>query len=265
MNWQQVPVFINNRDRLETGTRELVNWLLDAGMTDIRIIDNKSSYPPLLEYYKTCPVKVIKLTGNYGSTALWDNEIHKGLDTYYVLTDADVVPVEDCPKDLVRLMIELYEELPKLGHRCEKIGPGIRIDNLPIHYDKRNEVVAHESRFFTDVVYKGAYQAPIDTTFALYSAKSAFTRPNSAQYRLSAPYIVEHKPWYSNSKHPSEEEKYYAKYCNPALTTWCRPPVETGWIKKPLPPEVDPCPRCKALCVVMTNGKMRCNQCGVHY
>ncbi len=47
----QIPIFINSRDRLGT-LRDLVNWLKKAGQQRIYILDNDSSYAPLLEYYR---------------------------------------------------------------------------------------------------------------------------------------------------------------------------------------------------------------------
>lgn len=48
--WRDVPIFINARDRLGVMKR-LIDWLLDAGYRNLIILDNNSTYPPLLEYY----------------------------------------------------------------------------------------------------------------------------------------------------------------------------------------------------------------------
>jgi|GEM_PF-5770443 len=49
-NWRYVPIFINARDRLGV-LKKLIDWLLDAGYRNLIILDNNSTYPPLLEYY----------------------------------------------------------------------------------------------------------------------------------------------------------------------------------------------------------------------
>lgn len=49
-NWRYVPIFINSRDRLGV-LKKLIDWLLDAGYRNLIILDNNSTYPPLLEYY----------------------------------------------------------------------------------------------------------------------------------------------------------------------------------------------------------------------
>jgi hypothetical protein len=57
MNWQEIPVFIINRDRL-TSLRQMVNWLLESGTRQIGIFDNASAYQPLLQYYRSLPSNV---------------------------------------------------------------------------------------------------------------------------------------------------------------------------------------------------------------
>ena len=48
-HWRDVPIFINARDRLGV-MKKLIDWLLDAGYRKLIILDNRSTYPPLLEY-----------------------------------------------------------------------------------------------------------------------------------------------------------------------------------------------------------------------
>ena len=41
MRWQEIPVYINNRDNLERGFKDLLEWLvIELGMEQITIIDN---------------------------------------------------------------------------------------------------------------------------------------------------------------------------------------------------------------------------------
>lgn len=53
-----LTVVINNRNRLST-TKKMVADLLKRGTTNIIIIDNESTYIPLLEWYKTLPTNII--------------------------------------------------------------------------------------------------------------------------------------------------------------------------------------------------------------
>ena len=58
------PIIINNYNRLEY-LKDLIAWLESAGMKKIYIIDNLSTYPPLLEFYKKIKYTVFKLDKNY--------------------------------------------------------------------------------------------------------------------------------------------------------------------------------------------------------
>ena len=120
---KQTPVFINVRDRV-TDLRALVEWLERAGHERIHLIDNASTWPPLLDYLSRSPHAVIELDRNLGSRALW----HAGLvpDEPYVLTDPDIVPTEDCPLDLVEHLQGLLVRYPQFS----KAGVGLYLDDV---------------------------------------------------------------------------------------------------------------------------------------
>src|ERR1019366_9044842 len=113
---EDIPVYITNRDRLTT-TKDLVNWLKSAGTRRIIILDNASSYPPLLEYYKVLPdgVTVHLLGRNLGPWAFWQEGLHRLQSTPYVVTDSDLVPASECPKDLVSKLNVLLHNRPESG------------------------------------------------------------------------------------------------------------------------------------------------------
>ena len=47
--FRKIPILVNSFNRLDC-LRGLVDWLRGAGYADIIIIDNASSFPPLLSY-----------------------------------------------------------------------------------------------------------------------------------------------------------------------------------------------------------------------
>ena len=57
IDYKDIPIVINNYNRITT-LLQLINGLESRGYRNIYIIDNKSTYPPLLEYYKNCPYTV---------------------------------------------------------------------------------------------------------------------------------------------------------------------------------------------------------------
>ncbi len=210
----QIPIIINNRDRLEP-LRQLLTWLKRAGHRNIVIIDNDSSYAPLLAYYPRCPYRVIHLGENVGHLAAWTRGIVEEVahDQYYVMTDPDIVPVEYCPTDA---LAHFYSILDRYPERL-KVGFGLKIDDLPVRYKFAAEVKAWEGQFWTKPVEPGVYDAPIDTTFALY-------RPGTSGYvsalRTGEPYVARHTPWYSSTRHPDREELYYRAHVRTDVNHW---------------------------------------------
>lgn len=219
MEWQDVPVYIINRNNLDRGFRDLVNWLVTAGTRYIEVLDNGSSYPRLMDYYHNeCPAKVNNLGGNFGPYVFWERKLHLKTETPYIVTDADVVPDKDCPLDLIPKLMEVFGRYDN----CKKVGPGLRIDNLPDHYKKKEQVIGHESQFSSSPMPQGdVYAAAIDTTFALYWTQS---EPGCwvNQYRLAAPYVAEHRPWYVDSDNLTGEDIFYVQNCEGNWSYWKR-------------------------------------------
>ena len=74
-----IPIIINNRNRV-TFLKQLVDWLIKAGYSNIIILDNDSKYEPLIEYYKQTKARVIYLKSNlviwpYGNRVVTSNFI----------------------------------------------------------------------------------------------------------------------------------------------------------------------------------------------
>ena len=218
------PVFILCRDRL-TPLQELVGWLESAGFEEIRLLDNDSAYPPMVEYLAASPHEVMSLGRNVGKHALWlDRRFDRLIDRRpFVYTDPDVVPDADCPRDVLDRFVELLAR-----HRdVRKVGFGLRIDDLPSHYRFQEQVIAWESQFWADTlqVEPGAYRAAIDTTFALYRRWES-PPPSLDAIRTGFPYVARHTTWYTDSSAPGEEELFYQARLergtadSPGTSTW---------------------------------------------
>jgi SAM-dependent methyltransferase len=216
LDWRDIPVFVVNRNRL-CAMQRLIEWLRAAGTRQIVILDNASSYPPLLRYYESLPegVKALRMEQNHGPWVLWQQGVHKVLETPFVLTDSDVVPVAACPSDLIARMLEVLQSHPE----AKKVGPGLRIDDLPDHYVEADTVRKWESQFWEHPVAPGLFRAPIDTTFALYPPGAEFSN-EPCNLRLGAPYLTEHTPWYVDEKNLSDEELHYRANTSLAYSNW---------------------------------------------
>jgi hypothetical protein len=213
---EQIPIIINNRNR-HTYLLQLITWLENAGMKRIIILDNDSTYPPLLNYYAKTKHRVVKLGANVGHLALWKSKLYDEIKAgYYVYTDPDVVPADCCPKEVLQFLLQKLEQYPQ----PEKIGLGLRIDDLPDYYESKLKVIEWESRFWTKQVDEIIFDAGVDTTFALYRPFTNGAEWVSPAYRSGLPYVAHHLPWYENSADPGEENLYYAKHVRQGASHW---------------------------------------------
>lgn len=203
---KQIPIIINNFNRL-TFLKEQIAALEKRGYFNIFIIDNASTFPPLLDYYATLKYPIYSLKDNVGYLAFWKTGIYKQFkNQYFVYTDSDVVPVENCPDDFMAYFLDLMGRYP----RASKVGFSLDISNLPDCCANKKNIIQWEAQFWKDPLAPDLYRAAIDTTFALY-------RPNvkgGAYYhdfmiRTAGNYTAQHLPWYNDDAHPTEEELYY--------------------------------------------------------
>ena len=211
--------FINCRDRV-TCLRTLIAWCERQPQLRIVLIDNASTYAPLLEFYRTTSHEVVRLPVNAGHTALWSaGVLHRyvAANERYIYSDPDVVPDGSCPADCIQHLSRLLDKYPHLG----KIGLGLRIDDLPDRYCFKREVVRWEGRFWQRQIEPGLYDSSIDTTFALYDAAVREYRGDHGA-RTGPPYVARHLPWYLDSQKLDEEEIYYRVHARRDITSWNR-------------------------------------------
>lgn len=212
-----IPIIINNFNQYDFLLR-LITSLEKRGYSNIHIIDNASTYPPLLEYYRHTPYKVYKLGKNLGFKAFWKSGIYKKfLNSYFVYTDPDLEIVEECPDDFMQHFYDLLQKYPLAA----KIGFSLKIDDIPAYYPSKENVRNWESAFWIKEVEPGLFRAPIDTTFALYRPYTRYTGENwvDMAYRTAFPYMARHLPWYSDPGNLSENEIFYSETCR-TKTHW---------------------------------------------
>ncbi len=212
----ELPIIINNRNRY-TYLLQLITWLEEHGYKNIFIIDNDSTLPALLDYYKITKHKVFFLGKNTGFMALWKTDLFDQFKhNYYVYTDPDVLPTNECPSDVV---YKLYEVL-KNNFSIEKCGVALKIDDLPDHYKNKAAVIADEKKHWEHRLSDNLYDAPVDTTFALYRPLAKGRAEDCKAYRLSGKYDFYHLPWYENSSAPTEENQFYVNTIPKGATMW---------------------------------------------
>ena len=219
-NWRDVPIFINARDRLGV-MKKLIDWLLTAGYRKLIILDNLSTYPPLLEYYRALEsdsrIKIVRLEKNFGYKALWLSGVLEQLQitTPYVYTDPDILPIEDCPKDFVAQLMKILDA----NHEIRKVGLGIVWEDIT-YFDK-DYFQAIESNYYVGTqVGENLYHVQVDTTFALHSNVRHYSLRFSL--RTTGELRAYHLPWYFDYDNLPEDEKYYVEHADGCASTASR-------------------------------------------
>lgn len=222
---RQIPIIINNRNHY-TYLKDLVEWLKMNGFTNYYVLDNDSSYPPLLEYYQAyLRDRVIYLRKNSGHLAIWaERIIERFPNTFYVYTDSDVLPVlENNP----RLLDELFDGL-RNHEFALKAGCALKIDDLPDTFKLKQAVLKHEQKFWEEPLSDHVYRADVDTTFSLYLPNFWEIGKWGKHIRIAGDCLLRHQPWYENTENQNEEQQYY-KMNAKTSTEWTKlSPVPKG-------------------------------------
>lgn len=200
----KIPVIINNRNFL-TWPKAMVERIKEYdGVGEIIIVDNDSTYPPLLEWYATNPCRIERLDTNVGMGAPWVSGVVKELNgAPYVLTDPDL-GLEETPDDTLLYLLDKLNTL-QLG----KVGLGLDwqiVEKKSPYYERLN--LYEKSRWNKSPVKDGVYtEVQIDTTFALYNVDHYFIGGGSTTF----PYVARHYPWEFSIEEArnSEEFMYY--------------------------------------------------------
>ena len=211
----KIKAFVIMYNRL-TIPKKLIENLADTGCEPI-LLDNSSTYPPLLDWYKTCPFKVHTFNQRYGERVFWDSKLFNEYnDEYYIVTDHDL-DISNVPSDYAEMLINGLN-----NKNITKCGLSLDIYDLP-PTEYSQTVIGCETKYWNENEkdYLGNYIAGVDTTFAMYDRKrqiEGWDYGDKFYYatRRPKPYTAKHMPWYltENSLDINDEEKYYHTGCN---------------------------------------------------
>jgi hypothetical protein len=215
------PIFIVSFNRL-TFLRKMVTRLLEMGQQRIIIVDNGSTYEPLLQYYEEIykEIELLRMGRNYGYAVMKRifrdpafNRNYQLNQENFIYSDDDIVPIEECPSDF----IEKFNAVLAKYNRAAKVGFGLKINDIPDSFKCKSNVVKvmetycrEEEKIHDDQIGIDLYPVPIDTTLA---CGRAGVEPGWTMHalRMGFPYLARHLPWYINSESLSEEDQYYMK------------------------------------------------------
>jgi hypothetical protein len=208
-----MPIYINNFNWL-TPVRALVDFFCGIPRTEVIILDNKSTYPPLLEWYAKCKQRVLYLDDNYGEYAPWTSGAvlpaheHRAeySSDYYVVTDPDL-SLATCPGDVLNILLQGSQKYPSVT----KVGVSLEIDDIPSTSPLFSNVTSWEKQFWTHRRDNRFFDADVDTTLALYHVDVPFSRARTTgnSLRSDRPYTARHLPWYIELATMTAEERYY--------------------------------------------------------
>lgn len=210
-SFKNIPIIIISFNQLFY-LKKLINFLLVNEYKNIVIIDNNSTYKPLLHYFNEIEkvVKVYRLKENYGYRVFWNqNKLFAEYSNgYYVITDPDIIPIKECPSNFLQYFKWILDRNPQM----DKVGFSLRIDNIPNSNPNKAKIIGWEKKYWIKTDNNGNYISEIDTTFALYRPGKPFVSYKAI--RSKYPYLAIHEGWYIDPKNLTKEQEYYFKTAN---------------------------------------------------
>lgn len=215
---KEIPLIIINFNQL-LYLQKLIDFAVKNKFKNIIVIDNVSTFPALLDYYKTIEhfVTIERMEKNYGHMVLFEvpELLNKYCQNFFILTDADIEPNANLPHNFLKKLMFL---LIKYYNKVLKVGFALEIKDIPLKYPAREKVLNWEKKYWTTEIENNVYEAHIDTTFALY-------KPNPKKYmrfptdfylalRVGSNYTAKHGGWYIDYDNLSEEQQYYVNLAN---------------------------------------------------
>lgn len=168
--------------------------------TKILILDNKSEYQPLLDFYRSLKsdsqIEVILLDKNYGHTVY--QTFANNLPDLYVLSDADLQLNPNMPNNAIDCLLDISEH-----YQCGRVGLALDLSDhhLFIKGGYGELIYSNEGKHYRSKnTYKNyeVYLATIDTTFTLINRKYQNDVSNQNGLRIAGNFMAKHLPWYHN-------------------------------------------------------------------
>jgi FkbM family methyltransferase len=161
---------------------------------DIVILDNASTFPPLLEYYETFEGSLIRLKTNFGHKIYRESMIYKLIGKQFFLTDPDIKFNPDLPQNFMEeiMIISRTSNANKVGFALDISGNSyifreFIIEGLPF----REFEGSKWWRYRIPHPYLELYNAELDTTFCFVNTEGI-----NFGIRIARNYIAKHLPWY---------------------------------------------------------------------
>jgi hypothetical protein len=216
---KSLPIYIpcfNN----PTYTKQMIDQLSSYGLHNLTLIDNASTYRPMLKLLDQCAKQfnVIRLNKNLGPRHLVLDPINYHLlPDLFCLTDPDL-------KFNIRMPANFIAQLVLLSNKYEigKVGLALSIADRDQMHDRNYKLETdlkiweHEQQYWNEEIEKlesgdPVYKADIDTTFSVYNKKFFEKTGFFRALRVAGTFTCRHMPWYRDNGMPAKEEDFYKK------------------------------------------------------
>jgi hypothetical protein len=192
---------------------------------DIIILDNNSSFPPLIEYLKSLESEytIFRFDKNYGYTIYKQERIQNLVGPIYLLTDPDIQLNPNLPSTFIREFYELSKQYQRY-----KVGPALDIFSDDIRTDVKSHsrtIYDWESQNWKVKIPNEKfelYPVGIDTTFCLVNTNYPTGSWNSNSLRVAGNYTAKHLPWHKNWQSLLMENEYETYMKDNNSTNWCK-------------------------------------------
>jgi hypothetical protein len=167
----------------------------------IIILDNKSTFEPMLEYYDEITrelgsrIEIRRLNQNYGSNVT--AKLKHTLPSVFILSDCDLQLNPRMPKNFSDILLNISNK-----YNAFKVGLALNITDKDKFLDCKNYTAGQsiydwEKKYWNNNINDSDYElynAPIDTTFSLVN----YNYQGGTHIRVAGDFTAKHLPWYKN-------------------------------------------------------------------
>jgi FkbM family methyltransferase len=189
--------------------------------SDIIIIDNNSTFPPLLDYYRDdFHYTLLKMDANYGHSIYQDPWIQKLVGDTYLLTDPDLQFNSKLPDLFIADLLRISNYF-----KAGRVGFALAIDSDNLRTDVQfagHSIQGWERQFwlhkleYSPNAHMELYAAFIDTTFCLINKKYS----DHHSIRVAGDYTCHHLPWYKDFRTHLQEGEYESYIQHNRSSNW---------------------------------------------
>lgn len=211
--FSDVPVVIPSFNQLYY-IQNTIKQLERFDLKKFIILDNGSTYPPLLKWFEKIDIPVVIDLSNPGPRNFFINQnIWNILPNYFIVTDPDLQYNHKTPNTLLKDLIEISELMkwPKIGLALDTSE-----ENKMVPMVREWEKDYWQLKIATTKYGDPIYLAKTDTTFSLYNKKFV-SRPGVLAWdadfftcpRIAGNFTCKHWGWYYEKPVPKKEEEFY--------------------------------------------------------